>query len=129
MVASALGIDARGAAHLAAADEENLVPQAARLAVLDEGGDGVVEGAAHVVHAGGHGGVVHVGVHVPHEAGGDRDEARAAFAQAAGEEEELAQGGGVVGVVLAVLPRGTEAVARGERRGVVTGDGARVFAG
>ena len=51
-----------------------------RIQVVDQHGQGVIERPAHVVHAFGHGGVVDVGMHVPDEVRGDRDEAATALA-------------------------------------------------
>ncbi len=81
---AAPGVHLGRAAHLAAADEQDLVAQPARLDVLDERAHRMVERRADVAHALDHRGVVRVGVHVPHEVGGDGDEARAALGQAPG---------------------------------------------
>ena len=129
VVAAAVFIDGWGAAHFAAADEEDLVGEPAGFDVFDEGGDRVVEGAADVFHACGEGGVIDVGVHVPDEAGGDGDEAGSAFAETSGEEELAAERLGVGGVVVEVFPLGADAGFGEERCGVVAGDGFRVFAG
>ena len=81
---TAPGVHLGRAAHLAAADEQDLVAQPARLDVLDERAHRMVERRADVAHALDHRGVVRVGVHVPHKVGGDGDEARAALGQAPG---------------------------------------------
>ena len=50
VVAAAARVDARRASHLAAGHQQDLVAQAARFEVFDQGGDGVVERPADVAH-------------------------------------------------------------------------------
>ena len=71
------------------------------------------------------GGVVDVGVHVPDEVGVDRHEAAARLAQPAGQQQQLAQRPGVVGVVVVVVPLLVDAVGLDQRRRVVAGDDLR----
>ncbi len=120
MVAAAALVEFRRAAHFSRADQEDLFTESARLAVLDEGGHGVVEGAPDRIHAVVHVEVVAVGVHVPDPgvAGMDGDESTACFAEAAGSQEELPDRlglGGVVALLAAVdlVPLSLSGVAGG----------------
>ena len=58
VVAAAVAVDPRRAAHFAADDQQNLVGQAARFDIVDEAGQGVIERDAHVAEAFGDGSVV-----------------------------------------------------------------------
>ena len=104
VVAAAVLVDLRRAAHLSAADEQHLVIQAARFQVVEEGAHGVVERWGHVAHAFGHRGVVDVGVHVPDEVRRDGDEPGPAFDAAPRQQQQFAKGASVVRIELVVVP-------------------------
>ncbi len=129
VVAAAVFVDFWGAAHFAAADDEDILGEAAVVEVLDEGGDGVVEGCGDVAHALVEGGVVFVGVEVPDEVCGDGDEAAAGLDEAACHEEEFSERADVVDVVVVIVPAPADAVRADEACGVVAGDGAGVLVG
>ena len=126
---TALGVHLGRAAHLTAADEQDFVAQPARLNVLDERAHRMVERRADVAHALDHCGVVRVGVHVPHEVGGDGDEARAALSQAPGEQQQLAEAVHVLGIARMVVPLFADARDIHKLRCVVSLDHIGVFAG
>ena len=75
-----------------------------------------------------HGGVVHVGVHVPDEIRRDRHKPAARLAQPPGEQQQLAERLGVVDVVWIVVPLAIDLVRPHERGRVVAVDDARIFA-
>ena len=122
VVAPRLGIDLGCAAHLAAANEQNLIPQSARLDVFDECAYGVVKWPANVAHALDHRGVVLIGVHVPDEVGGDGDEAGAALGQPPREQHQLAEAVYVLNVARSVVPLFADAIDVHQLRSVVALD-------
>src|SRR5881394_320604 len=104
MIASAILVNRWRAAHLAAANEQDLFAEPARFDILDKRGHGAIERAADIFHAHRHTIVVFVGVHVPDAAGRDRDESGAAFTETAGQQKLSAGGEGVGGVMVDILP-------------------------
>ena len=128
MIAPAIRVDAGGAPHLATADQHDLVAQPARLAVFDEGRDGVVERNAAVAHPLLGPRIVDVGVVVPHEGGGDRHKPRPRLAQAPRQQQQLAQSLGVFHIVRVVVPPAGDAVGGEEGGGVVAGHHGGIFA-
>ena len=87
----------------------------------------MIERRPHVAHSLGARGVVHVGVHVPHEIRRHRHEPAARFAQTPGEQQQLAERFGVVDVVRIVVPLAIDLVRPHERGRVVPLDHARIF--
>ena len=89
----------------------------------------MVERQAHVAHALGDAGVILIGVHVPHEVGRHGHEAAAALAQAAGQEEQLAQRFGIVDVVVVVMPFLADVLRPDKWGRVIACDNLRVLSG
>jgi hypothetical protein len=122
VVAPAVLVDLRRAAHLAAGDQEDLAAQPAALDVLDERRHRAVERRAHVAQALGDRRVVLVGVEIPHEVRRHGDESAARSQSFRARQHLAAERADVVQVVLPVLPLRADVVLRDELARVVALD-------
>ena len=122
MIASAISVEPRGAAHLAGHNQQNLLFQSAGENIFDEGGDGMIDLTPHGVDPRHVLGAVAVGVIIP-AAVRDGHESAAGLTQPTGQQQLVPQ---QVRGPAHVVPAG-QFFHREQPRGVVPGDGLRVF--